>query len=1194
MYPVSDAFLEAVKQPVIDYTVSGSIGNISFDESNIKEDSFRISNQSTDTDDVVLGSVQVGQLEATFIGLNINYTDWVGKVIIPMISLRIGANSTEGFLMGKFTVAEAKHSAEGVQVVAYDNMMKFDRKFKKSHFRSAGTPISYAQQACIDCGMIFANTQAEIETFANYDETVAIFGVSGKYKKFKNDIDTYRDLIYWCAQTLGCFATINRDGNLVFRKYTNVVVDEITESHRLTGATFEDYITNYTGIYVANMRYGTESYYGYDTAALTAEIAAVTAEKTQVETDIMNNILALAELERKHEAHEITDEEYRTQKAALDNERKELDTQKKQLEKRLNWLNKALAKAQAGEDGSYMDLGENPLLQSNIYSHRERQRRAVLSSLDMISYTPFNCCTVFGAHYDLGDVIYFSGGHTGSDGVFCCVMGYEFALNGEYTMQGFGVNPSLEATQTKAQKTAKMANSNAVSAKEITSGDTTPSVDEGLQDNVYVQYNERTVYTAKYPIEYHGWADEVRMNGQSRYTFTRPDDMLRLTEFTYDETTGYYGFKASGKVYNHIVSNENPNAWSTAEFGTPVFEIHFDPNPNPQGDTYKISCDAKWTLDTPTQQFEYGTGCGMSKIATNDYIYYDRPPYTDPPDFKKIFDTRNDWKHYEWTVDSVRPEAVANPLYIWYEAVFTEEDIGSNGAYHEIEVKNWRVEKLVGGQPDGGVDVNEEKYIEKMYIKDEEDEEETGIWREIKFLADVDDSEFSGLEQNYKHVVSLTPEVMRAWFKADPPQIKRDFNQFCIRYTGDPDNNVTITFDNAVGWSARGIKHDSEGVYSIKNGGSYESGTVQYIAYRLDGLVSGQKYYFNFAANFTGATFGDDFTKGLGLVFSNSNSINTDNWTGDPHTFNSETKYASFFRTNNKKYYAFSFAATASTMYMILTTGDITGGSSIKLELSSFVLAKQERKYARNLYVFDTKTETWVSYKPFGSKGDGETVISELEDLDDVDIESITDGQALIWDEATGKWVNGDIITSYQSLTDKPSVNDVVLYGNKTSRDLGIMQELTQAQYDALSAAEKNDPDKIYLIKDAGGSGGGGGGGGGNYTETLLWDYEEDNNGTIPYAAFSVTLRQSIDNFDEIMIENVSRNSDLTDQNWRSTNFFSVKVNALKNAYVPYYFAYTSYDNRSSRYHVEGTTFEKTINNTNNTNGLVKVYGIKY
>ena len=96
-----------------------------------------------------------------------------------------------------------------------------------------------------------------------------------------------------------------------------------------------------------------------------------------------------------------------------------------------------------------MDLGSNPFLQSEIFSYKERQRRAILDALDPISYTPFTCSTILGAHYDLGDVIYFTGGHAGTDGCF-------------YNMEGFGADPIIANTKSKDQKAIGAAQTDAL------------------------------------------------------------------------------------------------------------------------------------------------------------------------------------------------------------------------------------------------------------------------------------------------------------------------------------------------------------------------------------------------------------------------------------------------------------------------------------------------------------------------------------------------------------------------------------------------------------------------------------------------------------------------------------------------------------------------------------------------------------
>ena len=485
MYSVSNAFLEAIRQPVIDYMIDGTIGSYEFDHSNIITGSFHIQNQCTDTSDVVLGSVYTGTLTATFRDINIPRYSWVGKVITPIFYLHVG-NSWESVPLGVFKIKEAKHSAEGVEVTAYDNMIKLDKKFKASKFKTAQKMYQHLTTICTACGLTLGMTEEEIQALPNGNTKLGIVGTKSNkylnYKKYGNDIDTYRDLVFWIAQSMGTFATINRDGELVLRKYKkpSTAVDEITESYRLEGAVFDDFTTNYTGIYVTNTKDGEEIYYGYDVAELNQEISDTESALSSLEQQIM-------ELWTQYQQGEITEEQY---KAAV----KPLNKQVKNLEKRLDWLNVALEKAQNEEDGLFMDLGENPILQPDgVGSTYDAMRKRVLKALDAISYTPFTCSTVVGVHYDLGDVIQFTGCHATEVGEACCMMAYDFNLNGEFQMQGFGSDPSKPVIKNKNSKKADKADKNGVSAPNVSTGANLPET--GNNGDLFIKTGE-TAYDA--------------------------------------------------------------------------------------------------------------------------------------------------------------------------------------------------------------------------------------------------------------------------------------------------------------------------------------------------------------------------------------------------------------------------------------------------------------------------------------------------------------------------------------------------------------------------------------------------------------------------------------------------------------------------------------------------------------------------
>ena len=119
-------------------------------------------------------------------------------------------------------------------------------------------------------------------------------------------------------------------------------------------------------------------------------------------------------------------------------------------------------------------------------------------------------------------------------------------------------------------------------------------------------------------------------------------------------------------------------------------------------------------------------------------------------------------------------------------------------------------------------------------------------------------------------------------------------------------------------------------------------------------------------------------------------------------------------------------------------------------------------------------------------------------------------------------------------------------------------------------------------------------GGGGSYSETVLYDYREDNGGNICYDTTTQTLRDDIENYDLLCLEFASSAGDLTNADWNSTNELMINVNSLSNGYNPNYISFTSFDDRSSRHYIKGKEFKTTIRNKGNTNGLIRMIGIKF
>lgn len=156
--------------------------------------------------------------------------------------------------MGIFEVSEANRTAHCLELKAYDYMLRFEKSF--NGFETVGNAYAFLALCCKSCAVELAHTQAEIEAMPNGAEMLSVYP--------ENDIETYRDVLYFVAQVLGGFFCINREGKLELRKYGSSPVMEIQSKHRFTSS-FSDFITRYTAVSSTNLRTETAEYYALET-----------------------------------------------------------------------------------------------------------------------------------------------------------------------------------------------------------------------------------------------------------------------------------------------------------------------------------------------------------------------------------------------------------------------------------------------------------------------------------------------------------------------------------------------------------------------------------------------------------------------------------------------------------------------------------------------------------------------------------------------------------------------------------------------------------------------------------------------------------------------------------------------------------------------------------------------------------------
>ena len=242
MYSVSQDYIDAMHGAVTRAYLTFTIDSVSYTEQNILKGSFNISNQCTGTNDVTIGAVYVGVLNATLRNVNISRQSWRGKQIIPTYHFLVDEeNDTwETVPLGIFTISQAEWKATGISVRAYDNMALLDKPYFISD--AEGELYDFLSMAADACGITLAQSQAQIEALPNGDVTFSFNSETG--------VETWRDIVSCIAQIVGGFATINRSGELEIRAYGQTECDSLDTTGRHTGGYFSDYKTKYTSFSV--------------------------------------------------------------------------------------------------------------------------------------------------------------------------------------------------------------------------------------------------------------------------------------------------------------------------------------------------------------------------------------------------------------------------------------------------------------------------------------------------------------------------------------------------------------------------------------------------------------------------------------------------------------------------------------------------------------------------------------------------------------------------------------------------------------------------------------------------------------------------------------------------------------------------------------------------------------------------------
>lgn len=155
-----------------------------------------------------IGAAIVKEYKASLNNMDGKFDDigFEGADISAKIGLRLQDGSWEDLRKGEFRIIEAKARELTVDIRAYDGMLFFDRPYSESVLAYPASINQIIADACLICQMTF---NARTVQMGNYVIR----------QRPDDKAITFRDIISYCAQIMGCYAYINNLGQLEFGWY---------------------------------------------------------------------------------------------------------------------------------------------------------------------------------------------------------------------------------------------------------------------------------------------------------------------------------------------------------------------------------------------------------------------------------------------------------------------------------------------------------------------------------------------------------------------------------------------------------------------------------------------------------------------------------------------------------------------------------------------------------------------------------------------------------------------------------------------------------------------------------------------------------------------------------------------------------------------------------------------------------------
>lgn len=255
MYPVSATFKDYIKRNTMSFSWHGTIvdaeeNSYDISDENIAQNSGQITKRCS-TNELSIGTACASELEMDLY-LDVDRYKLFGAVVTLYFTLHMGSVD-EDVPMGIFTISECNQSNGKLNIIAYDNMVKFENvTFSVGQNTDILSAYEWLELACEECDVELGSTSSDIGSLPNGSRKTGFADVV-------TDAKTWRDVLTYITTYVGGFAYIGRDGKLYVKTYNATSIDTIPASFRYS-SNFSDYRTSFNAISAIYKNDGIQEY----------------------------------------------------------------------------------------------------------------------------------------------------------------------------------------------------------------------------------------------------------------------------------------------------------------------------------------------------------------------------------------------------------------------------------------------------------------------------------------------------------------------------------------------------------------------------------------------------------------------------------------------------------------------------------------------------------------------------------------------------------------------------------------------------------------------------------------------------------------------------------------------------------------------------------------------------------------------